>query len=366
MNATGLILAPLGALYGAVTRARLALYRRGALPVHQLDSPVISVGNITTGGTGKTPLVEWIARAVAKEGCSACILTRGYGRADEAEQVLVSDGKRLLADAGKGGDEPRLLAEMLLGVAAVISDANRVRAARWAQDNLNSNCFILDDGFQHLRLARDLNIVSVDALNPWGGRRLLPGGRLREPLAGLARADLIILTRAEQSQEIDSLRKEAGSLSAGRPILLARTRTTAIRPLAETLVKDDAAEIFYRPPSTGNLLSPVEPVAAFCALGNPSAFFNHLRSDGHALSYTRVFPDHYVYEQADVDALVFEARRKGARALLTTAKDGVKLRSLRFELPCYVLEIGFEFDDEQKLTGMLREAIRKRSPPDKR
>ena len=360
MSSSRLILAPLGALYSAVMRSRLALYRKGLLKVHQINSPVISVGNITTGGTGKTPLVEWIARAAAKKGHRVCILTRGYGRADEGKRVLVSDGERILADAREGGDEPRLLAEMLQGKASVISDADRVQAAQWAEENLKSNLFILDDGFQHLRLARDLDIVALDATNPWGGGQLLPRGRLREPRAGLSRADLIILTRAEQSLEIDALRKEAERLSVGRPVILARTRTTAIRPLDEAMMKDDAPDIFSHPSSLIPHPSSSEPVAAFCALGNPPAFFAHVRSDGHSLSHTRAFPDHHVYKQTDVDALVFEARREGARALLTTAKDAVKLRSLRFDLPCYVLEIGLEFDDEEMLAGMISEAIKKR------
>jgi tetraacyldisaccharide 4'-kinase len=362
MNATGIILAPLGALYSAIMRARLALYRKGALRVHQINSPVVSVGNITTGGTGKTPIVEWVARAAAVEGRRVCILTRGYGRRDENKRVLVSDGERILADAREGGDEPRLLAETLQGAAAVISDADRVGAARWAEENLNSNLFILDDGFQHLRIARDLDIVALDATNPWGGKRLLPGGRLREPLKGLRRADLIILTRAEQSLEIDSLRKEAERLSAGRHILLARTRTRAIRPLGEAMLEDDVADIFTRHASPGTPSVSAATVAAFCALGNPTSFFAHLRSVGYSLSHTRAFPDHYAYKQTDVDALVFEARRAGASALLTTAKDAVKLRSLRFDLPCYVLEIELELDDQEKLAEMIREAI-KGSPP---
>ena len=123
---SGLILAPLGALYSAAMRVRRSLYKRGLLRVHNIGSVVISVGNITTGGTGKTPLVAWVARAAAKEGRRVCILTRGYGRADTGKRVLVSDGERILADAREGGDEPRLLAEMLQGVAAVLSDADRV------------------------------------------------------------------------------------------------------------------------------------------------------------------------------------------------------------------------------------------------
>jgi tetraacyldisaccharide 4'-kinase len=352
MNASTLMLAPFGALYGAMMRARRALYRRGALRVHKINSPVISVGNITTGGTGKTPLVEWVARAAAKEMARPCILTRGYGRADANKRVLVSDGERVLADARAGGDEPRLLAEMLQGVAAVISDPDRVGAARWAEETLKCGLFILDDGFQHLRIARDLDLVVVDATNPWGGGRLLPMGRLREPLSGLARADCIILTRAEQSPDIDSLQKQAERLSNGRPVLISRARTKAVRPLDET-IKSAGPE-----PLTQHSLP--QPIAAFCAVGNPASFFTHLRSDGNNLNYTRAFPDHYVYTQSDIDAVVTEAARAGAGALLTTAKDAVKLGSLRFDIPCYVLEIELEFDDEERLTGMIREAIGKR------
>ena len=352
MNASGLILAPLGALYSAAMRARLALYRQGALRVYKIDSPVISVGNITTGGTGKTPLVEWIARAVAKNGRRGCILTRGYGRAHPGKRVLVSDGEQILADEREGGDEPRLLAEMLQGVAAVISDADRLGAARWALENLGSNLFILDDGFQHLRLARDLDLVTIDATNPWGGGKLLPHGRLRERLKGLARADCIILTRVEQSQEIAGLRKEAERLSDGRPVLLSRTCTKATHALGEMIARSSVPDISSHP-------SLPQPVAAFCAVGNPAAFFSHARKDGHVLSHTRAFPDHHIYRQTDIEAIVVEAKRAGAGALLTTAKDAVKLRSLRFDLPCYVLEIGLEFDNEETLVGMIRAAIEK-------
>ncbi len=230
MTANGaIILAPFGALYGAVMGARTALYQRGLLRVHEVGAPVLSVGNITTGGTGKTPVVEWLARAVARRGKRVCILTRGYGRADERQRVVVSNCEALLADAREGGDEPRLLAESLIGVAAVLSDADRVAAARWALANLHSEVFILDDGFQHLRIARDLDIVMVDATNPFGGGRLLPRGRLREPIAGLARADLLVITRAEdQSVDIDTLRLELERLSGGRPVLLSKMRTRGL------------------------------------------------------------------------------------------------------------------------------------------
>jgi tetraacyldisaccharide 4'-kinase len=351
---SGIILAPLGALYSAATRARRALYKAGALRVHKISAPVISVGNITTGGTGKTPLVEWVARAVAKEGRRVCILTRGYGRARESKRVVVSDGEHIFADAREGGDEPRLLAENLRGVAAVVSDADRLTAARWAVENLKSEVFILDDGFQHLRIARNLDMVVVDATNPWGGGKLLPRGRLREPLRELARADCIILTRCEQAHDVGSLRKQAQRLSGASPILLSRTRTRMLRPLNAEMVKGIVSGLSSHPSS----LIP-HPFAAFCAIGNPASFYEHLRKDGYTLKLTRAFADHHAYTQRDIDSLISDAQGAGAWALLTTAKDAVKLRSLRFDLPCYVLEIELEFDDEEKLHSLIREAISK-------
>ena len=171
--ANSFILPPFSALYSIATRLRLAAYRRRLFSVSKLDAPVISVGNITTGGTGKTPLVEWICRVLAEEGKRVCVLTRGYRRQNPNEQVVVSDGHRILADVAAAGDEPLLLARNLLGIAAVVCNSNRSEAGRWAIKNLQSEVFVLDDGFQHLQLARDLNIVTIDATNPWGGG-LLP------------------------------------------------------------------------------------------------------------------------------------------------------------------------------------------------
>ena len=342
MSSSSHALAPLSTLYGAIVRARMALYRSGKFRTHGVGAPVISVGNITTGGTGKTPLVEWLARAGADEGRRVCILTRGYGRKDARARVIVSDGTQLLADARAGGDEPRLLAENLLGAAAVISDPDRVAAARWARENLQTELFILDDGFQHLRLARALDIVTLDATTPWGGGHLLPRGRLREPPAGLRRADCIVITRANLASDLAALRAEAERFSAGRALVVAaRVRTHNLRPLRS------------EPPAVGVESSAVpQPVAAFCAVGNPWAFFKHLKEDGHQLAHTRAFPDHHVYTQADMDAFEREAGRTGAQSLLTTAKDAVKLRALNFALPVYVVEIGLEFDDEDKLRGL--------------
>lgn len=346
--------APLGVAYGAAGRARRALYRAGVLTVERVEAPVVSVGNITAGGTGKTPLVEWLARAAAREGRRVCILTRGYGRVDAGKRVVVSDGERILAEAREAGDEPRLLAENLLEhKVAVVSDANRVEAARWASEHLRSDSFILDDGFQHLRLARDLNILTLDASDPWGGGRLLPRGRLREPLAELKRADLIVITRAELAVDLEDVRACAASLSGGRPVLIARTATLRIKLLAAPQSEAIA-------PEPHEIESIPQPLAAFCALGNPQAFFARARSEGFEITYTRAFADHHAYTQSDVDACVIEAARHGARALLTTAKDAVKLRALNFALPCYVLEVALQFDDDARMRAILGEVLSRR------
>src|SRR6266516_1395565 len=152
-------LLPFSALYGATMKIRLALYKAGLSGAQQLEAPVISVGNITAGGTGKTPLVEWIAREIADADRRPCILTRGYARANEKNRVVV-DGRTILANVDQAGDEAVLVAEQLRGRAAVIADRDRAAAALWAIENLRTDCFVLDDGFQNLCLTRDLNIVT--------------------------------------------------------------------------------------------------------------------------------------------------------------------------------------------------------------
>jgi len=332
-----LVLPPLGALYGAITRSRTALYERGTFRSFKLERPVISVGNITTGGTGKTPLVEWVARVVAGSGKKVCILTRGYGRENPRNRVLVSDGTTVFADPSQAGDEPFQLATDLIGVAAVISDANRFAAGQGAIHHLSTDCFVLDDGFQHLQLARDLNLVAVDATDPWGGRQMLPYGRLREPLTGLKRADCIVLTRCEQVDDPEPIRREIAKRTGDRPVFHARIKTRRI----------------VRIQQSADNTQPQEPMAAFCAVGNPQSFFTHLNREGHQLVLKKSFRDHHVYTQDDVSKLSKAAIHAGAQSLITTAKDAVKLRGLQFEIPCNSLEIDLEIENDSELKRMI-------------
>jgi tetraacyldisaccharide 4'-kinase len=349
-SAASLALTPFSSLYGVAMKARRALYDAGRLRVHELGAPVISVGNLTMGGTGKTPLVEWIARELARTGMRVCILTRGYGRQNAATRTIVSDGNEILASAAEAGDEPLLLAEKLKGQAAVISDADRVAAAAWALKNFQSDVFVLDDGFQHLRVARNLNILTIDATNPWGNGKLLPAGILRESPAELKRADCIVITRADDPNSTESVRREIAAQGNQRPVFCSRMKLRGVRGIQAGQPLAEADEI----KASG--------VAAFCGLGNPESFFSLLGRAGYRLAYKEVFRDHYRYDQSDVDHLEREARKHGAQILLTTAKDDVKLRSFAFTLPCYVADIAIEIDEEDNLRALIEKVVRATGP----
>ncbi len=351
---TSVLMMPLSTAYRAITQARLAAYRSGIFRTSKLSAPVISVGNITTGGTGKTPLVEWVCRSIAVETTPPsnansktriCILTRGYGKLNPNEQVLVSDGNRILSDERNAGDEPLLLAKNLLGIAAVISNPDRVAAGEWAIPNLGTEAFVLDDGFQHLRIARDLDIVTIDATKPFGGGELLPNGRLREPLGGLSRADCIVITRSDQVEDIISIKESLRNLVGNRPVFTSHMVTSGLRPVGEDHITP--AELLDRP------------LGAFCGVGNPSSFFAHLRKSGFKVSFSRAFADHHKYLQTDIESLASQAQETGAQALITTAKDAIKLDSLEISIPCYVLEVRIEIDEEADLAAMIETALSK-------
>jgi tetraacyldisaccharide 4'-kinase len=244
---------------------------------------------------------------LASLGRKVCVLTRGYGRNNPGRHVIASNGKEILADVAETGDEAFMLAERLRGQAAVICNADRVSAAAWAIKNLGSEVFVLDDAFQRQQVARDLNILAVDATNPWGNRRSFPAGILRESVKEISRADCVIITRADLENP-RSLRNEIEKLHPGMPVLLSRMRHTQLREVAANFPLTDAEEI------------KALPVGAFCGIGNPDSFFQLLQREGYSLIHQRSFRDHHKFTQANVDVIVREAQSKGAQALLTTAK----------------------------------------------
>lgn len=352
------LLSPFGWLYGRAASVRNALYDRGTFKSHTLGARTISIGNMTVGGTGKTPLVALVAEILAKNGEKVGILTRGYGRENPKDRVLVSDGENVLVDARSGGDEPVEFANRLLGKAIVIADADRVSAAKWALDKFGITVFVLDDGFQHRRARRDLDIVCIDATDPFGGGNLLPAGRLREPLENLRRADAVVITRANLANNTEDLKSQIAALNPLTAIFLADYSITRVLPLEEFHAKTQSSQKDAARPKgeigwarlraegvPANVDDEVR-LIAFCALGNPDSFFYQLDAefdresmDEFDLSIRRKFPDHHIYTQADIDLLEKQAKECRMDAFVTTAKDAVKLKDLKFEIPCYVVEI---------------------------
>lgn len=349
------ILAPIGWLYGKIVDVRNALYERAWLKSQPLGMKTISVGNITAGGTGKTPLVALVAEILADNGEKVCILTRGYGRENPQERVLVSDGQSLLADAGKGGDEPAELARRLVGKAVVIADADRVSAAEWAKERFGITAFVLDDAFQHRRARRDLDIVCIDATNPFGGEQMLPAGMLREPLHNLKRANAVVITRANLAEDIDGLRSRIERLTPDAFVFYCESRISRMTPLSEfhSMPQGTQKKATNTAPNMSIKDPKITESLAFCGIGNPDNFFSQLRQEGVQPSATLAFRDHYVYSRRDVSAIESRAKDVGAAVLLTTAKDAVKLEGRNFRLPCYVVEIELLLDDYEGLRSML-------------
>ncbi|HMQ02550.1 MAG TPA: tetraacyldisaccharide 4'-kinase [Pyrinomonadaceae bacterium] len=344
------LLLPFGKLYGGILELRNRLYDRGILRVHDLGARTISIGNLTVGGTGKTPLVALTARILAESGEKVCVLTRGYGRTDPKSRVLVSDWDNVLADAATGGDEPVELARILLGKAIVIADRDRVSAARWAKKGFGVTAFVLDDGFQHRKVRRDLDIVCIDATNPCGNGHLLPAGILREPFKGLSRADAIVLTRSDL---VDSPVDIVGRLkrrNENAPVYLARQPIRKLVNLSEVTGKvlDDA-----EPGSESVVSDDAGPLFAFCGLGNPGSFRLQLDANGFLVVGQRSFPDHHRYTTADIRKIEQEAAAAGASGLVTTYKDAVKLEGLRFGIPVRVAIADAEIDNDASFRGLL-------------
>lgn len=282
--------------YGLAVRARNTLFDWGIARCESVSVPVISVGNLTVGGTGKTPCVEYIAGYYRQRDQAVAILSRGYG-------------------AASGPNDEALLLEENLPDVPHLQGADRVALARTAVAELESEVLILDDGFQHRRLARDLNLVLVDATCPWGHGYLLPRGLLREPPRSLRRADAVLLTRCNQTPRSE------------RELLVNAIRRIAPdMPVIET--SHEPSELLNANGETAPLKEiATGPVAAFCGIGNPDAFRRTLSDLGADVQTFRMFPDHHPYTRADVEDLETWARSlEPSTTILTTQKDLVKLR----------------------------------------
>jgi tetraacyldisaccharide 4'-kinase len=298
--------------YGAAARLRNWAFDRGWLRAHEAGIPVVSVGNLTLGGTGKTPLVEWVARWYRERATRVVILSRGYGHSEG-----INDEGRVLED--NLPDVPHL------------QGPDRVSLARAAVLELEAELLVLDDGFQHRRLAREIDLVLLDALDPFGLRRLFPRGLLREPVSSLGRASVAVLSRADLVNPADrALIRRQAERSAGQ-LNWVETRHAPLE-----LIDGDGS-----PSPLGDLSS--SSVAAFCGIGNPEGFKRTILPLCGELLALRVFPDHHNYTAADVLDLERWARGLHTNLVLTTQKDLVKLRaSVLGPIPLRALRIGLE------------------------
>jgi tetraacyldisaccharide 4'-kinase len=282
-------------VYTAAIRWRNRRFESGAAAVHRVGVPVVSVGNLTLGGTGKTPMVEWLVRWFAARGVQVVVISRGYGAA-----------------AGSRNDEALELEQRLPGVIH-LQNPDRVAAARDAIAKFRPGVILLDDGFQHRRIGRDLDIVLLDALEPFGFGHVFPRGTLREPVAGLQRANVVILTRAdlldaEHREEIWKIVRCNGPQAACAEAVHTPRTLMSADGRQQSLESIRGAK-----------------VAAFCGLGNPAGFRHTLEVCGCQLSDFREFPDHHRYTQADIQSLADWVRTLDVSAAICTQKDLVKL-----------------------------------------
>lgn len=304
-----LLLAPLAWIYGASTDLRNAAFDSGLLRVTDAGVPVVSVGNITAGGSGKTPLVEHIVRRLSARGAAPCVISRGYGR-ESRGVVVVSDGRAVRADAKTGGDEPVQIAHACDGVRVVVGE-RRVDAARVAVGELGSDVLVMDDGFQHRYLRRSLDIVVIDGRNDPFEDRLLPAGMLRERAANLRRATMVALSRSE-SRDVSWKEKLRGVF--GGPVVAYVTRGDRLSRFAAGRGPDTPGE-------------PGGPLVAFSGIGDHSVFLAELKRLGIPVAADRRFRDHHWYGAADASVLSDLLKKHRAAGFVTTEKDAVRLRA---------------------------------------
>ena len=322
-------LAMAGRFYGVVQRWRAEGYRSGRLVSYQAPCRVVSVGNLTVGGTGKTPMVMWLVGRLLASGRRVAVVSRGYRQRAKGPVTVVSDltGVRLMPPMA--ADEAVLLAQALPGV-PVLTGPDRILCIRVAVERFASEVVVLDDGFQHLQVRRDLDLVLADARHPLGNGQLIPGGVLREPPSALSRCGAVILTRAGDLPAACETRRRMAALFAGKPVLLADHKATAWREVATGIC-------FPTDLWAG------KPIFAFCGLARPETFRETLVALGVILAGFRPFPDHHPFSTEDFQELDRAAEKAGAAVLVCTSKDAVKVEERKGGLPLFVLEVEMVF-----------------------
>ena len=328
------LLTPLSYIYAAILKMRGWLYDFRFLKQKRLPCPVISVGNIVAGGTGKTPVVIWIAKYLQNEGFQVAVLLRGYGRKDRHSILVVSDGKQILTPPIESGDEAGMIARRLPGVPVVVGSDRYATGLEviqlWGH---TEGVLILDDGFQRRQLARDLDILTIDSTQPFGTGKLLPAGTLREPKTALRRTDVILLTRTDLA--VESINFE--QFGQGKQVFQTCHQPTRLYQLSTG--KEWALDLLEG-----------QRILAVCGIGNPEAFAGTLDQFEPKAVELLAFPDHHRYSLADLNGIIARAHDVGVNIVVTTEKDSQKLEifaaTREFSLPesvqFFVLEIELE------------------------
>jgi tetraacyldisaccharide 4'-kinase len=333
-------------LYELGVRTRIALYETGYLKPARLRTPVVSIGNLTVGGTGKTPFAIWLARYLENEGYHPAILSRGYRR-NSRGIIEVSNTTEVLATPGDAGDEPYLMAHACPGV-RVVAGENRAAAGKWLEDRFELSALILDDGFQHLGLERVLNFALIDATNPTGDDAIVPLGRLREPLTSLRRADAVVVTRADRAFDQNAVEEMTERYCPkGVPVFY------AYHDMTDLIRLDSEGQM--RPGDLGH-----QPVAALSGVARPEIFLEDLRHYGAHIVLHREFRDHHKYSDQEFRSFANDAVDAGAQLIVTTEKDAINLSSkavLLSALPVYASRIAFRCEDEAALRSLILRAI---------
>lgn len=326
------LLLPFSLLYGMISWLRGKCYDLGWFSSYRAAVPVISVGNLAVGGTGKTPVVDWLLKAFLKQGKRPAVISRGYGGSFAGDVGLVSAGNGVLLSAAEAGDEPFLLArrnpQALILIAKKRSAGVRSAVAEHAADVI-----ILDDGFQHRAVARDLDLLLLDGRRPFGNGLPLPGGILREFSGALKRADLLLLTRSEP--------RTAGNFSA-------KPSWTSQHQIADYAVDLTGDQVSFAELQGKKLL-------AFAGIADPDSFFNALSAAGLCIAEKLSFGDHAEYDTESLATLVSQA--KGCTALLTTEKDAVKLAADMFSMPCYQVPMTIVINREDELLAEITQRL---------
>ena len=338
VNALLVVLHAFSFLFALAVSVRYFLYGIGLIRRFPLGIQVISIGNVTAGGTGKTPVTEISARTLAAEGRKVAILSRGYRRKEAPlwqrlftqvvePPLVVSDGKHVLLDSETGGDEPYMLASNLPGVAVVV-DRNRVKAGRYAIKRLGCDTIILDDGFQYQRLKHSIEVVLVDATNPFGNGKMLPRGILREPARNLARADIIFLTKC--NGDVSAVREEVRRFNKKAEIVECRHAPKTLR------------DVWSREEFPLSWLEG-KTVCTLSGIASPKGFENSLRHLGAKVVWCERYADHHRYAPSEILYALNRTADMGSDALVTTEKDAVRFP--RFEtvpVRCLCLRIAIE------------------------